>query len=78
MEYKKLVLKICCMHIAYIELKILLTVKSQDRRGYLTAIALADAGDLMPLASYFETLIAWSLALGIAAAVRLIELESDG
>ena len=54
-----------------------IVVKSQDRRGYLTAIALADAGDLMPLASYFETLIAWSLALGIEAAVRLIELETD-
>lgn len=55
-----------------------IVVKSRDRRGYLTAIALADAGDLMPSASYFETLIAWSLALGIEAAVRLIELESDG
>ena len=55
-----------------------IVVKSRDRRGYLTAIALADAGDLMPLASYFETLIAWSLALGIEAAGRLIELESDG
>ena len=55
-----------------------IVVKSRDRRGYLTAIALADAGELMPLASYFEALIAWSLALGIEAAVRLIELESDG
>ena len=55
-----------------------IVVKSRDRRGYLTAIALADAGDLMPSASYFETLIVWSLALGIEAAVRLIELESDG
>ena len=55
-----------------------IVVKSRDRRGYLTAIALADAGDLMPLALYFETLIAWSLALGIEAAVRLIEFESDG
>lgn len=53
-------------------------VKSRDRRGYLAAIALADAGDLAPLASYFETLIAWSLTLGIQAAERLIELESDG
>ncbi len=54
-----------------------IVVKSRDRRGYLTAIALADAGDLMPLASYFEALIAWSLALGIAAAARLIALETD-
>ncbi len=29
-----------------------IVVKSRERRGYLTAIALADAGDLMPLASY--------------------------
>ena len=55
-----------------------IVVKSRDRRGYLTAIALADVGDLMPLASYFEALIAWSLALGIEAAGRLIEFESDG
>ena len=55
-----------------------IVVKSRDRRGYLTAIALADAGDLTSLASYFEALIAWSLALGIEAAVRLIGLESDG
>ena len=55
-----------------------IVVKSRDRRGYLTAIALADAGDLTPFASYFEALIAWSLALGIEAAGRLIELESDG
>ena len=54
-----------------------IVVKSRDRRGYLTAIALADAGDLMPLASYFEALIAWSLALGIEAAARLIALETD-
>ncbi len=53
-------------------------VKSRDRRGYLAAIALADTGDLALLASYFETLIAWSLTLGIQAAERLIELESDG
>ena len=53
-------------------------VKSRDRLGYLAAIAIADAGDLTPLASYFETLIAWSLALGIQAAGRLIELETDG
>ena len=54
-----------------------IVVKSRDRHGYWAAIALADAGDLAPLASYFEKLIAWSLALGMQAAERLIELESD-
>jgi Fic family protein len=54
-----------------------IVVKSLDRQAYLAAIALADAGELEPLATYFETLIAWSLALGIRAAGSLIELHSD-
>ena len=52
-------------------------IKSRDRSRYLSAIANADAGELAPLADYFEALIAWSLELGIAAAKRPIALESD-
>ena len=52
-------------------------IKSRDHSRYLSAIANADAGELAPLADYFEALIAWSLKLGTAAAERLIALESD-
>ncbi len=52
-------------------------IKSRDRSRYLSAIANADAGELTPLADYFEALMAWSLELGIAAAERLTNLESE-
>jgi len=55
-----------------------LVVKSRDRRRYLETIALADAGDLAPLAEFFAATLGWSLRLGLEAATRLIELQADG
>jgi Fic family protein len=54
-----------------------LVVKSKDRRRYLETIAFADAGDLAPLAGFFAEAMAWSLRLGLEAATRLVELDSD-
>lgn len=54
-----------------------LVVKSRDRRRYLTVIAIADAGDLVPLADFFTDAIEWSLRLGLEAASRLIELQAE-
>lgn len=45
-----------------------LIVRAEDKAGYLTALRLADAGDLQPLVSYLEILAAASLRLGIRAA----------
>lgn len=53
-----------------------LVVKSRDRRRYLQVIALADAGDLAPLAEFFGQALRWSLHLGLEAATRLIELQA--
>lgn len=52
-------------------------VKSRDRRRYLELIAVADTGDLSPLAEYFNHALRWSLQLGLAASSRLIELETE-
>lgn len=55
-----------------------LVVKSRDRRRYLETIALADAGDLAPLAEFFAEALRWSLRLGLDATTGLIELQSGG
>ncbi|MGK2941708.1 MAG: Fic family protein [Immundisolibacter sp.] len=55
-----------------------LVVKSRDRRRYLETIALADAGDLAPLAEFFAEALRWSLRLGLDATTSLIELQSGG
>lgn len=54
-----------------------LVVKSTDRRRYLATIALADAGELAPLAEFFNEALRWSLSLGLAATTRLIDLQAD-
>ncbi len=54
-----------------------LVIKSRERRRYLDTIALADAGELAPLATFFGEGLRWSLRLGLAAASRLIELEGS-
>ena len=53
-----------------------LVIKSRERRRYLDAIALADAGDLTPLEGLFGECLRWSLRLGLEAASRLIELDA--
>ena len=45
-----------------------LIVRTGDKANYLTALQLADAGDLQPLTEYMEALTGWSLRLGIKAA----------
>ncbi|MEI6351310.1 MAG: Fic family protein [Verrucomicrobiota bacterium] len=45
-----------------------LVVRSEDKANYLTALHLADAGDLSALVAYFFQLTEWSLKLGIKAA----------
>ncbi len=45
-----------------------LIVRTEDKANYLTALHLADAGDLTALAGYFHQLTEWSLNLGIKAA----------
>ena len=45
-----------------------LIVRTEDKAGYLTALRLADSGDIQPLVSYLETLASTSLRLGIRAA----------
>ncbi len=52
-----------------------LVIKSRDRRRYLDAIALADAGDLTPLADFFAESLRWSLRLGLDAVNALVELQ---
>jgi len=52
-----------------------LIVKSSDRRRYLETIALADAGELTPLAEFFEEALRWSLHLGLEASTRLVDLQ---
>lgn len=54
-----------------------LVIKSHERRRYLEVIALADAGDLVPLSEFLGATLNWSLQLGIEAAHRLIDLQSD-
>lgn len=53
-------------------------IKTKNRKRYLESLAMADAGDLKPLQTFFEEALAWSLKLGIRAATSLIELEEDG
>jgi hypothetical protein len=43
-------------------------VRSDDKANYLTALHLADAGELSALVAYFHQLAEWSLHLGIKAA----------
>ncbi len=43
-------------------------VRTEDKVNYLTALQLADAGDLIPLTNYLARLAEWSLQLGIKAA----------
>jgi len=54
-----------------------LVIKSRERRRYLETIALADADDWIPLADFFADALRWSLQLGLEAASRLIELQTD-
>lgn len=54
-----------------------LVIKTRERKQYLSALAMADAGDFKPLQKFFEEALGWSLRLGINAASSLIDLESD-
>jgi fido (protein-threonine AMPylation protein) len=55
-----------------------LIVRTEDKANYLTALQLADAGELSALISYFHQLTEWSLKLGIKAAKgKTIEEPSD-
>ncbi len=54
-----------------------LVIKSQERRRYLETIALADTGDLAPIADFFADTLRWSLRLGLEAASHLIELQTS-
>lgn len=55
-----------------------LIVRTEDKAGYLTALRLADAGELSALIRYFNQLAEWSLNLGIKAAKgESIEEPSD-
>lgn len=45
-----------------------LIVRTEDKANYLTALHLADAGELSALIGYFHQLTEWSLHLGIKAA----------
>lgn len=53
-----------------------LVVRTTDRRRYLESIALADAGDLLPLAEFFAEALRWSLHLGLAASTQLVDLQA--
>lgn len=55
-----------------------LIVRTEDKANYLTALQLADAGELSALIGYFHRLTEWSLNLGIKAANgEAIEEPSD-
>ena len=54
-----------------------MVIKTRERKRYLETLAMADAGDLEPLQTFFVEALAWSLSLGIRAANSLIELESE-
>jgi Fic family protein len=55
-----------------------LIVRTEDKANYLTALQLADAGELSALIGYFHQLTEWSLNLGIKAAKgKAIEEPSD-
>ncbi len=55
-----------------------LIVRTEDKANYLTALHLADAGELSALISYFHQLTEWSLNLGIKAAKgEAVEEPSD-
>ncbi len=43
-------------------------VRTEDKANYLTALRLADAGDLAPLTDYLARLAEWSMSTGIKAA----------
>lgn len=53
-----------------------MVIKTKERKRYLETLAMADAGDLEPLQTFFVEALAWSMSLGIRAANSLIELES--
>ena len=55
-----------------------MVIKTKERKRYLETLAMADAGDLEPLQTFFVEALVWSLRLGIKAATSLIELEGDG
>ncbi|QEP42500.1 Fic family protein [Ectothiorhodospiraceae bacterium BW-2] len=52
-----------------------LIIQTSRRRSYLDAIAMADSGDLQPLAQFLEQSLLWSMQLGVRAAGELVELE---
>jgi len=55
-----------------------LIVRTEDKTNYLTALQLADAGELSTLIAYFHDLTEWTLNLGIKAAKgEIIEEPSD-
>lgn len=55
-----------------------MVIKTRERKRYLETLAMADAGDLEPMQTFFEEALTWSLRLGIKAATSLIELEGEG
>jgi hypothetical protein len=56
----------------------LLVVRSEDKAAYLTALRLADAGELNAFIDYLANALSWSLDLGILAAKgESIEETSD-
>src|SRR3989337_3297513 len=54
-----------------------MVIKTKESKRDLETLAMADAGDLEPLQTFFVEALAWSLSLGIRAANSLIELESE-
>lgn len=55
-----------------------MVIKTKERKRYLETLAMADAGDLEPLQTFFEEALTWSLRLVIKATTSLIELEGEG
>lgn len=45
-----------------------IVIKSADKKNYLSALQLADAGDLLPLTEYLAEQEVWALELGLKAA----------
>ena len=54
-----------------------LVIKTEDRSRYLNVIAQADAGDMKPFEAFLLEAMEWSLRLGIEAAKKPIELDSE-
>lgn len=54
-----------------------LVIKTRESKQYLSALAMADAGDFKPLQKFFEEALEWSLRLGIKAASSMVELENE-